>query len=77
MAEQLENVEDIPKSWTHVVAEISEARAKEALAEFQTSVASDGCASFEKIKTNLSLAHFNSCSKSAIYQCHYFRQHSD
>ena len=46
MAEQLENLEDMTKSWSHVVVEISEARAKEALAEFQTSAASDGCASF-------------------------------
>lgn len=40
MAEQLEGVDDVPKSWTYVVPEISESRAQEALADFEESQAS-------------------------------------
>jgi hypothetical protein len=37
MAEQLENVEDATMSWTYVVPDIPESRAREALAGFQES----------------------------------------
>lgn len=40
MAEQLESVEDVPQSWSHVVPDISEERATEALADFQAMEAS-------------------------------------
>jgi Starter unit:ACP transacylase in aflatoxin biosynthesis len=53
MAEQLENVEDTPKSWSYVVPEISEGRANEALAEFEASEASGGCTSFQVQNTNV------------------------
>jgi hypothetical protein len=39
MAEQLERVDDVPKSWSYVVPEISESRAQEALTSFQESQA--------------------------------------
>ena len=40
MAEQLENVEDVPQSWSYAVPDISEERATEALTDFHSMEAS-------------------------------------
>jgi hypothetical protein len=72
MAEQLENVGDMQKSWSYVVPETSEGRAKEALAEFQASEASGHCSWFKRQNSNVWLGLLPFCSKSAIYQCRYF-----
>jgi hypothetical protein len=77
MAEQLESVDEEPESWSFVVPEISESRAKEALADFHASEASVNRMSYlnSNSKIHLGVSVFN--SESTVPQRCYLRKHSD